>query len=284
MKILNNTSFFSFLLLVCLSKLATAQNVGIGTRAPHSSAILEVNSDAKKGGVLLPKVNLKSATDVATIPNPAVGLMVYNTNNAGLKPDDVETDHHYFWNGNRWVDLADINTIKKLLLPQVFFCQEPIEQELTDANRATINGGGELLVTFANSNVLTNNGNNVTLNNSRFKVNSAGEFEVSGYINYNPHINDNSNSNTNLLYKIQRSTNGGASWTTVAQTTLVWGKMTGGFSRTLIVPPSVIHFNQNDLLQVVISKTFGANHQSPATISVPGGLSFSKNIRILKLD
>ncbi|RYG17461.1 MAG: hypothetical protein EOO07_11065 [Chitinophagaceae bacterium] len=257
---------------------------GIGTRFPHESTVLEVSSDAKKGGVLLPKVNLKSATDITTIPNPATGLMIYNTNNAGLGADEVETDHHYFWNGSRWVDLADINTIKKLLLPQVFFCQESVEQELTSANRATINGGGELLVTFSNSYVLTNNGNNITLANNRFTINHTGEFEVSGYINYNPHINNNSTSNTNLLYKIQRSTNAGVSWTTVAQTTLVWGKMTGGFSRTLIVPPSVIHLDKNDLLQVVISKTLGANHESPATISVPGGLSFSKNIRILKLD
>ncbi|WP_316734941.1 hypothetical protein [Pedobacter aquatilis] len=261
-----------------------AQDTGIGTRTPHASTILEVNSSVKSGGVLVPKVNLKSADDVLTIPSPAIGLMVYNTNTAGVKPNHVEADHHYFWNGNSWKDIADINTIKKLLLPQVFFCQEPVEQELTNANLTAINNGSDVLVTFNNIYVLTNNGNNVTLNNNRFTINNSGEYEISGYINYNPHISNNSSSNTNLLYKIQRSTNGGATWVTVAQTTLVWGKDTGGFSRTLIAPPSVIHLDKNDIIQLVINKSLGGNHQSPATISVPGGLNFSKNIRIFKLD
>lgn len=211
--------FLAFAILPIITYCTKAQNVGIGTRAPHSSAILEVNSTAKKGGVLLPKVNLKPATDVATVPNPAVGLMVYNTNKAGVKPKAVEADHRYFWNGSRWTALADINTIKNLLLPQLFFCQEPIEQELTIANRATINSGGDLLVTFNNSYVLANNGNNVSLNNNQFTINNTGEFEIPGYINYNPHIDNSSSSSTNLLYKIQRSTNGGSSWVTVAQTT-----------------------------------------------------------------
>lgn len=105
------------------------------------------------------------------------------------------------------------------MLPQLFFCQEPIEQELTIANRATINSGGDLLVTFNNSYVLANNGNNVSLNNNQFTINNTGEFEIPGYINYNPHIDNSSSSSTNLLYKIQRSTNGGSSWVTVAQTT-----------------------------------------------------------------
>ena len=273
----------TLLTVLCSTCLLHAQT-GIGTRTPDASTILEVSSDAKKGGVLLPKVNLQNALDVTTIPNPAAGLMVYNTNTAGIAPNEVETDHHYFWNGSRWVDLADINTLKKLLLPQVFFCQEPIEQELTPANRSTINGGGNVQVTFNNIYVLTNNGNNVTLSNNRFIINQTGEYEVSGYVNYNPHLDDSDDSNTNLLYKIQRSTNGGGTWTTVAQTILVWGKKTGGYSRTLIAPPSVIHFDTNNVLQVVISRTYGGTHESGATISVPGGLNFSKNIRILKLD
>ncbi|WP_231464370.1 MULTISPECIES: hypothetical protein [unclassified Pedobacter] len=261
-----------------------AQGTGIGTKTPHASTILEVSSSLKNGGVLVPKVNLKAGDDILTIPNPAIGLMVYNTNTAGIKPNNVEADHHYFWNGSSWIDIADINTIKKLLLPQVFFCQEPVEQELTSANLTAINGGSDVVVTFNNIYVLTNNGGNVSLNNNRFTINNTGEYEISGYINYNPHINNNANSNTNLLYKIQRSTNGGTNWVTVAQTTLVWGKDTGGFSRTLISPPSIIHLDKNDVIQLVISKTFGSNHQSPATISVPGGLNFSKNIRIFKLD
>lgn len=282
MKMLNNY-LWCLTASFCLITSLKAQNTGIGTHTPHSSAILEVSSQTIRGGVLLPKVNLKSATDVVTIPNPTTGLMVYNTNDAGTHPNKVEADHHYFWNGTRWTDLADINIIKNLLLPQVFFCQETAEQGFTSSSLSAFNNGGDIVVTFLNANVLTNNGNNVTLlPDSRFRINHAGEYEISGFINYNPRVDGEEN--TNLLYKLQKSVNGGASWITVGQTTSVWGRLTGGFSRTLIAPPTIIQFNANDLLRVVISKSFGSNHGSSADISLPGGLTFTKNIRILKLD
>ncbi|RZL53179.1 MAG: hypothetical protein EOO93_21250, partial [Pedobacter sp.] len=165
MKKLNSFFIYIFFLVAILySHALKAQDTGIGTRTPHASTILEVSSALKNGGVLVPKVNLNAGDDISTIPNPATGLMVYNTNSAGVKPNNVEADHHYFWNGSSWIDIADINTIKKLLLPQVFFCQEPVEQELTSADLTAINGGSDVVVTFNNAYVLTNNGSNVTLN------------------------------------------------------------------------------------------------------------------------
>ncbi len=72
--------------LICLSVLGIstqAQNVGINATgvAPNTSAGLDVNFTNK--GVLIPNINLTSNTDAATIPSPAPGLLVYNTN-AGL--------------------------------------------------------------------------------------------------------------------------------------------------------------------------------------------------------
>ena len=55
--------------------------VGIGTPTPNASAILDVKSTNK--GILLPQVSLANLTDIVTIPTPATGLVVYNTN-AGL--------------------------------------------------------------------------------------------------------------------------------------------------------------------------------------------------------
>jgi hypothetical protein len=75
----------SFLLLLAglafnqLSSFAQ-QNVGIGTATPNASAKLDVSATNK--GILIPRVNLTSLTDVATVPTPATGLMVYNTNAA----------------------------------------------------------------------------------------------------------------------------------------------------------------------------------------------------------
>lgn len=56
---------------------------GIGTTTPHASTKLEVNATDK--GFLPPRVTLTSSSDNSTIPNPATGLLVYNTGtNAGL--------------------------------------------------------------------------------------------------------------------------------------------------------------------------------------------------------
>jgi hypothetical protein len=59
-----------------------SQNVGINSTGalPATSAILDVAATNK--GVLFPNINLASTTDAATIPSPATGLMVYNTNAA----------------------------------------------------------------------------------------------------------------------------------------------------------------------------------------------------------
>lgn len=86
---------FAFLLLV---NVALAQRVGIGTTTPAASAQLDVSSTNK--GLLIPRVSLKSATDVVTIANPAVSLMVYNTN-AAL----ASGTGYYYWSGTVWVKL-----------------------------------------------------------------------------------------------------------------------------------------------------------------------------------
>lgn len=53
-------------------------NVGVGTNAPDNSALLDLS--ATNRGFLPPRVSLTSITDGATIPSPAKGLMVYNSN------------------------------------------------------------------------------------------------------------------------------------------------------------------------------------------------------------
>lgn len=75
-------------LLLCsflVSIVVTAQNVGIGTAAPHASAMLEISSSNK--GLLLPRV-----TDTSAISAPAKGLTIYSTNNNKL----------WYYDGNRW--------------------------------------------------------------------------------------------------------------------------------------------------------------------------------------
>lgn len=83
-------------LFVILPTLIFAQ-VGIGTTSPDSSAKLDISAPDK--GFLPPRVALTGTTDVATISNPAAGLMVYNTATTTLNTAvDVKPGYYYFSN------------------------------------------------------------------------------------------------------------------------------------------------------------------------------------------
>ena len=66
-------------LIACVSSTLIAQGVKISPTpgTPDPSAILETQDSTR--GVLMPRVNLQSSTDAATIANPATSLMVFNT-------------------------------------------------------------------------------------------------------------------------------------------------------------------------------------------------------------
>lgn len=87
--------FFTF----HLSLFTFAQGVGINESnavcAP--SAMLDVTSSSK--GLLIPRVSLISTTDVTTIANPAISLLVYNTNVA-MTGGAVG---FWYFNGSNWV-------------------------------------------------------------------------------------------------------------------------------------------------------------------------------------
>ena len=75
---------------------------------PNAGAILDIKSTNK--GLLIPRVNLTSETDVSTIPSPVNSLLVFNTNAA--LPDGVG---FYFWNGNnKWSKLATVNAANNI--------------------------------------------------------------------------------------------------------------------------------------------------------------------------
>lgn len=89
------------LLFFNVQYLLTAQ-VGIGTNTPNESSILDINVDSlpnnNKKGLLIPRVELAGTRDVSTIPNPANGLLVYNTVDAGVNPNNVLADNFYKYN------------------------------------------------------------------------------------------------------------------------------------------------------------------------------------------
>jgi hypothetical protein len=97
MNFMNLKYFFSFFFFFIMFQ-GFAQT-GIGTTTPDASAKLDISSTNK--GFLPPRITLMSLTDNTTIPNPATGLLVYNTgNNVGLVAG------YYYWNGSSWATIA----------------------------------------------------------------------------------------------------------------------------------------------------------------------------------
>jgi len=94
---------YTFLLLisVCLfsCKLLHAQNVGIGSESftPDPSAMLEVKATDK--GMLVPRVDIADLSTAAPVTNPALSLLVYNTN-------ETTGEGFYYWDGNAWVAIG----------------------------------------------------------------------------------------------------------------------------------------------------------------------------------
>lgn len=87
-----------------MSGLAFSQ-VGIGIRAPHKSALLELKADAGEyRGVLIPRIPLKDLTDKSLINkgDVATSLLVFNTTE-----NNVVTPGFYYWKGKEWVRLVN---------------------------------------------------------------------------------------------------------------------------------------------------------------------------------
>jgi len=279
--------FFFFL---SISSFITAQ-VGIGTSIPNSSAVLELNVSNlpanNKKGVLLPRVSLLSNTDIITIPNPAAGLTVYNSTDNSSGTTAVFANTYYYWNGSNWIDLANITEVKKELLPQIFFLAEGNNSVTTP--QSPISGADNVnvapvLIDFSTGSIILNTGNNISLlNENNFKVNNSGNYEISGYIGYNPQILSLTTS-TNVEFTIQISTDNGNTWSPLAKTVGVWGNGLTENSRTNNIAPIVVPLAQNNLIRCTVFKTAGTNHGNSATISAATGLNYGKVLKIQKLN
>lgn len=270
---------------------AQSGNVGIGTRNPDASAALDISNDNLpvngKKGVLLPRVSLLNNTDVATIQSPANGLVVYNLADNGTGNATVTKDTFYFWNGAKWIDLALVDTVKKELLPQVFFLIGNSRQ-ITTGITPDITAG--VVVDYQTAaTVLMNAGNHITKNtNNTFTINSTGRYELSGSINYNPSMSLNASSNVEFIAQISTDN---MTWTDLAKTTGVWGNGTGGNSRTLIITPTVLSLPSGNFIRFMLLSTYGAQGTvvssgvlQSAAISTPTGLGFSRSLKIQYLN
>lgn len=95
MNMMKNVLFLVLAITFSLGTLFSQENVGIGTTSPHSSALLDLESNSK--GLLIPRVELINVNNGTNPVNgPATGLLVYNESG-------VLTEGFYYWDGTQWV-------------------------------------------------------------------------------------------------------------------------------------------------------------------------------------
>ena len=127
---------------------------GIGTTTPHTSAKLEVNATDK--GFLPPRVTLTSSSDNSTIPNPATGLLVYNTGtNAGLRAG------YYYWNGTDWTTIATASS----------------PDQMVDYIQASLSAN-QTLSAAGNVNFNTSSGTGITITSGGFQLQANKTYKL----------------------------------------------------------------------------------------------------------
>ena len=103
--------YFKIVLItaLCFTTSHLFAQVGMMGNNVNPSVALDINAVNK--GVLIPKVNLQSTSDVTTIPNPAVSLLVYN-DNALVVGSGAKGVGYYFYDGIIWKKLIQASELE----------------------------------------------------------------------------------------------------------------------------------------------------------------------------
>lgn len=155
--------------------------VGINTDKPDPSAILDLGPGNR--GLIAPRVNLQAPDDVVTIPNPANGLSVVNTNPTG----DLSPNSYYYFDGetSRWQRLISKSVadsiINEIQVPvYVGQINKLNSQVLTNLN------GQQLNIIKFDSNESVFNSNIIEFlpgSDTTFKVKRSGNYIIEGFAN-----------------------------------------------------------------------------------------------------
>lgn len=287
-----------FFLFFGASIFAQSNNVGINTSSPDASAILEISADpapnstvTTKKGLLLPKVALNNNQDINTVPNPAVGLMVYNLAKAGTSPNEVNANTYYYWNGSKWVAVALYSFVEEAVKPRIFSIESSATTSFTLAQvNAAVDPVPRNIVSFTETPII-NVANIITYSsaNSTFRANFTGLYDISAFVNYNP-MNATGNRRAFLNFIVQKSTNNGGSWTDVIGTRTAWGIDGSHYLKTANILSLPIQLNANDLFRFIIANPFitsaGNDHGNDGDpyIGTTDHLPLSKGVTVQLLD
>lgn len=234
-----------------------AGSVGVGTLTPNASAALDLQSTNK--GFLLPRVALTGKSDVSTITSPAIGLMVYNTANAGSSSNQVYANKIYIYNGTNWDNLvpsADLNTsIKSITFNNKTY--SPVSGTV-----ATDAAGTE--VTLGDFSVRFSGDANIGL---QYKFASNSSFTAVAYQSGGT-VSGNTNSYPAYTQRDNVTANTWTDFNVSASTSPSNGKMTFNTSTRDIIRANVLVHKTNALYRITASANPTLIDGTPSTINI----------------
>jgi len=260
--------------------------VGIGTTTPNPSSVLDmdVSSISPKKGFLLPRVNLTSNTDVATIPSPPTGMLVYNKTASGSGNALIKANSLVVWNSTIWESISNLPEIRTLKTPIDYVLSSKIQQDFTAVELASINSSQPVIVPWQTSDVYVDNTSDIQLTGNTLKFLTDSYYQISGALNFKVNVLVAGNS-SQVIVALQSSANG-LLWNTIFSNSTPIEKNAANKTQTISFPNFIHHFSPNDLLRVVIYKPAAANSyvsSSGVLVNVPG-TDITKTFRIIRIQ
>jgi hypothetical protein len=158
--------------LIFAVSVASEAQYSVGTNNPNPQAALDLTATNK--GVLIPRIALSAINNISPFTaTPAISMLVYNTVNAGVAPNDV-TPGYYYWDGTQWVRLLTSTPIPPVINNLI---NEPYITYSASANlqnEKVFQGGTATDFTSGASNVQVD----VRYDNTSVGVNASNNLEV----------------------------------------------------------------------------------------------------------
>lgn len=177
------------------------------------------------------------------------------------------------------------------LVSLMLFAQSATEQSystipVNDAYNGSISAAKKV-VTWTNANIASNTIATLA-NSSEFVFNQDGQYEVSGYINYQPNATPSgSNGFAAINVVIQYCKKGSSTWNELSLARTIWS---GGFERsqTVIVPSAIAKFNAGDKVRMVFFNPFSSDGLPHGRVNgwgikKPTGAKYTKGIKLMAL-
>jgi hypothetical protein len=282
-----NTAIF---ILFFLNILSYGQ-MGVGTPSPNASAMLDVSSSNK--GFLLPRLNLTGRNDATTILNPANGLLVVNLTANGTGTNAVVGNSIYYWQNSVWQKFTTLAEITVYKQSNQYVMRSTTTQPFTSTQVNNINASEsyEIPVIWSSSEISIDNPNDVELltTNETFRIKTDGNYRILSNYSFNPLRSvsaDNSNY-TYVAFTVMKSTNNGSTWTAVAGSVMPYDIGVSNQLQTIIIPRTILRFNANDRIKVVITKPGGTatpNYGANSGILKKATEDYTKYLRITRLN